>query len=97
MLTIKSFISRFPPLEPFEYIERAIGADPLLPDLLGNNGKMEELTAAIGAEVSGVQLSKLTDKGKDQLALLAAEKKVLGMIFRTIRSRIDSHKAFSLP
>ncbi|KAL2065862.1 hypothetical protein VTL71DRAFT_3532 [Oculimacula yallundae] len=72
--------TKFPPLEPFEYIERALGADPLLPDLLGNDGKIEELTPAIGAEVFGVQLSKLTDKAKDQLALLTAEKKVL--VFR---------------
>jgi sulfonate dioxygenase len=36
------------------------------------------LTGNIGAEVTGVQLSKLSDKGKDELALLVAQKKVVG-------------------
>lgn len=40
---------------------------------------MTYLTASIGAEISGVQLNQLNDKAKDQLALLAAQKKVLGM------------------
>jgi sulfonate dioxygenase len=35
------------------------------------------LTANIGAEVHGVQLSKLTDAGKDELALFVAQKKVV--------------------
>lgn len=41
---------------------------------------MVDLTASIGAEVTGVQLTQLDNKGKDQLALLTAQKKVL--IFR---------------
>jgi len=35
------------------------------------------LTANIGAEVHGVQLGKLSDKGKDELALFVAQKKVV--------------------
>jgi sulfonate dioxygenase len=42
------------------------------------NAKVTELTANIGAEVTGVQLSKLTKEGKDELALLVAQKKVVG-------------------
>ena len=39
--------------------------------------KREDLTPTIGTTLSGVQLSKLSDAGKDQLALLAAQRKVL--------------------
>lgn len=71
---------RYPPLEPFEYVERALGANNTFPDLLTPGTKVKDVTAALGAEVSGVQLNQLNDRGKDQLALLAAKKKLL--IFR---------------
>jgi alpha-ketoglutarate-dependent taurine dioxygenase len=38
---------------------------------------LEKLTPTIGSEVRGVQLSKLSDAGKDQLALLVAQRKVV--------------------
>lgn len=38
---------------------------------------MTDLTGNIGAEISGIQLSKLSDKGKDELARFVAEKKVV--------------------
>ena len=34
---------------------------------------VEEVTPIIGTELKGVQLSKLTDQQKDELALLVAE------------------------
>ena len=34
----------------------------------------------MGAEVEGVQLSQLSDKGKDELALFVAQKKVVGAL-----------------
>ena len=71
---------RYPPLEPFDYVERGKGADATFPDLLGPGSKMDDMTGVFGAEIHGVQLSQLCDKGKDQLALLAAMKKVLGTI-----------------
>ena len=37
----------------------------------------EDLTPTIGSIIKGVQLSKLSPAGKDQLALLAAQRKVL--------------------
>lgn len=37
----------------------------------------EDLTPTIGTVLSGVQISKLSDAGRDQLALLAAQRKVL--------------------
>jgi alpha-ketoglutarate-dependent taurine dioxygenase len=41
------------------------------------DANVADLTANIGAEVHGVQLSKLTDAGKDELALFVAQKKVV--------------------
>jgi sulfonate dioxygenase len=41
------------------------------------NAKVTDLTANIGAEVHGVQLSTLTSAGKDELALFVAQKKVV--------------------
>jgi sulfonate dioxygenase len=42
------------------------------------NAAVTDLTGNIGAEVRGVQLSTLSDKGKDELARFVAEKKVVG-------------------
>ncbi|KAG6161029.1 hypothetical protein E4U37_000012 [Claviceps purpurea] len=71
--------SRYGPLEPFNYAERALAADSTFRELLPSGSELRNLTATLGAEVSGVQLSALSDRGKDQLALLANEKKVLGI------------------
>ena len=71
---------RYPPLKPFEHYEHGKDADPSFPDLLPK-GKavVDDLTPNIGAEVHGVQLSQLSNKGKDQLALYVAQRKVVGM------------------
>ncbi|KAL1585571.1 hypothetical protein WHR41_06020 [Cladosporium halotolerans] len=73
---------KYPPYEPFEAVERGRGADPTFPNLLkGGDGEegvqVRDLTANIGAEVTGVQLSGLDEKGKDELALFVAQKKVV--------------------
>jgi alpha-ketoglutarate-dependent taurine dioxygenase len=44
---------------------------------LAGDGKIQHLTPTTGSEVTGVQLSKLTNEGKDQLALLVAQRKVV--------------------
>ncbi|RMZ80983.1 hypothetical protein DV738_g2504, partial [Chaetothyriales sp. CBS 135597] len=67
----------YPPLEPFEHVEHGKDADPSFPNLLKSGTTIEELTPSIGAEVTGVQLLELSDKGKDELALLVAQKKVV--------------------
>ncbi|KAG6013468.1 hypothetical protein E4U54_006699, partial [Claviceps lovelessii] len=67
--------AKYSPLQPFEYSERALAADHTFPELLPLGSKLRNLTATLGAEVTGVQLSSLSDRGKDQLALLANEKK----------------------
>ncbi|KAK7189171.1 TauD-domain-containing protein [Paraphaeosphaeria sporulosa] len=68
---------KYPPLEPFEHYEHGKDADSSFSNLLKDATKVDDLTANIGAEVHGVQLSKLTDAGKDELALFVAQKKVV--------------------
>jgi len=67
----------YPPLEPFEHVEHGKDADPTFPNLLGAGVKITHLTPTIGSEVTGVQLSKLGKEGKDELALLVAQRKVV--------------------
>ena len=74
---LNSLHHRYPPLEPFEHYEHGKDADTSFKDLL-KNATVTDLTAAIGAEVHGVQLSQLGKEGKDQLARFVAEKKVVG-------------------
>ncbi|CAL5873878.1 uncharacterized protein PFLUO_LOCUS8161 [Penicillium psychrofluorescens] len=68
---------KYPPLEPFTHVEHGKDADPSFKDLLVEGSKIQKLTPTIGSEVTGVQLSKLTPAGKDQLALLVAQRKVV--------------------
>ncbi|KJY01139.1 alpha-ketoglutarate-dependent taurine dioxygenase like protein [Zymoseptoria brevis] len=68
--------TRYPPYEPFEAVQPGKNADPSFPNLLAG-AEVRDLTANIGAEVTGVQLSKLTNAGKDELARFVAEKKVV--------------------
>jgi sulfonate dioxygenase len=72
------YVRRYPPLEPFEHYEHGKDADANFPNLLKDATKIDNLTANTGAEVHGVQLSKLTDAGKDELALFVAQNKVVG-------------------
>jgi sulfonate dioxygenase len=64
-------------LKPFEHIDHGKDADPKFPNLLPEGSKIENITSSIGAEVWGTQLSTLSDAGKDELALLVAQKKVV--------------------
>ncbi|KAI9804246.1 MAG: hypothetical protein M1833_007053 [Piccolia ochrophora] len=67
----------YPALTPFVHYEHGIDAKPSFKNLLANNAEVVDLTATIGAEVSGVQLHQLTNLGKDELALFVAQKKVV--------------------
>ena len=67
----------YEPLEPFEHVEHGKDADPTFPNLLKEGSELNDITASIGAEVTGIQLSQLDNKGKDELALLVAQKKVV--------------------
>jgi alpha-ketoglutarate-dependent taurine dioxygenase len=71
----------FPPVEPFEFYDRGLDADKAKPNLLNHPGiTLTRLTPRIGTEISGVQLSELSDAQKDELALLVAERGVV--VFR---------------
>lgn len=62
------------------HTEHALDADDAFPELLGPLVNREDLTPNIGTVLSGIQLSTLSKAGKDQLALFAAQRKVL--VFR---------------
>ncbi|KAL1858726.1 hypothetical protein VTK73DRAFT_7812 [Phialemonium thermophilum] len=69
---------KYPPLEPFEHYEHGKDADTTYPDLLPEGvATVTHLTPTIGTEVKGIQLSSLSDAGKDQLARFVAERKVV--------------------
>ncbi|KAL7795305.1 putative alpha-ketoglutarate-dependent sulfonate dioxygenase [Trichoderma ceciliae] len=57
--------------------DRAFFADPEKASLLGLATAIDEVTPLIGTELKGVQLSKLSDQQKDELALLVAERGVV--------------------
>ena len=70
-------MSRYPPLKPFTHVDHGKDADPSFKNLLPSGSKIANITSSIGAEVWGTQLSSLSDAGKDELALLVAQKKVV--------------------
>lgn len=75
--------TKFPPTEPFEFIDRGLAADKEKPNLLKLNDlnvTVVNLTPRIGTEIKGLQLSQLSDVQKNELALLIAERGVV--VFR---------------
>ncbi|OWB73627.1 oxidoreductase activity protein [[Candida] boidinii] len=75
---------KFPKLLPFKHIDRALFGDAEYENLFrAADGEINhrEITPKLGTEVkSGIQLSKLDDKAKDDLALLVAKRGVV--VFR---------------
>jgi sulfonate dioxygenase len=68
-------------VEPFDFHDRGLDADQAKPNLLNHpDVSLTRLTPRIGTEISGVQLSELTDAQKNELALLVAERGVV--VFR---------------
>lgn len=67
-------------------------ADPKKASLYDNAEKIFDLTPEIGTEIHGIQLSKLTDQQKDDLALLVAER---GVVFFRDQD-INVHQAIEL-
>ncbi|KAJ5801871.1 uncharacterized protein N7503_004321 [Penicillium pulvis] len=64
-------------LQPFTHVDHGKDADHSFKDLLPEGTTNQKLTPTIGSEVTGIQLSKLDSAGKDQLALLVAQRKVV--------------------
>ncbi|CAI5756954.1 unnamed protein product [Candida verbasci] len=63
-----------------KYIDPGSRADPNFPNLFPKSNKdfkIKRITPKFGSEIDGIQLSQLNDKGKDELALLLAQRKVL--------------------
>jgi sulfonate dioxygenase len=71
---VRAYTPPDPPLKEFVPArDRAFFADTTKTSLLAQASAVEELNPHIGTELKGVQLSKLTDDQKDELALLVAE------------------------
>lgn len=72
----------FKPLSFHEHIDPGSRANPDLSSLFPEDSgvKLKEVTPKFGTEVNGVQLSQLSDDGKDELALFVAQRGVV--IFR---------------
>ncbi|KAK0666494.1 hypothetical protein QBC41DRAFT_150179 [Cercophora samala] len=68
---------KYPPLQPFEHYEHGKDADPSFPNLLPEGTAVTHFTPTIGTEVKGIQLSTLSNAGKDELARFVAERKVV--------------------
>ncbi|KAJ2923771.1 hypothetical protein H1R20_g13323, partial [Candolleomyces eurysporus] len=69
-----------PPLEYFDHVDPGSRANPAKPNLLTPEAKLHHLSPYLGTEVAGIQLSKLSKEGLDELALFVAERKLV--IFR---------------
>ncbi|KAJ3992738.1 hypothetical protein F5050DRAFT_866162 [Lentinula boryana] len=68
---------QFPPTQLFEHNDPGARADPAKPHLLTANTTTRDISPYIGTEITGVQISQLSKEGLDELALFAAERKVL--------------------
>ncbi|KAI8621151.1 hypothetical protein BC830DRAFT_1058486 [Chytriomyces sp. MP71] len=69
---------KYPPLEPIEYIDVALQADPEKAAIFNIPGAtFKKLEPAIGTEIEGVQLNQLNKQQRRDLALLVAERGVV--------------------
>lgn len=68
---------KFPPTELFDHVDPGTRANPAKPNLLNLDVKVQHISPYLGTEVTGVQISELSKEGLDELALFAAERKVL--------------------
>ncbi|ATY63428.1 Taurine catabolism dioxygenase [Cordyceps militaris] len=75
--TANSLPAFWPALEPYEHYEHGKDADTAYPNLFPAGTSVTELTPSIGSEVHGIQLSTLSDAGKDELAHYVATRKVV--------------------
>lgn len=65
---------KFEHLKPFRHIDRGLFGDPTFKSLLEEkNVSFKKVTPKLGLEVDGIQLSTLSNKQKDDLALLVEQ------------------------
>ncbi|KAH7392529.1 hypothetical protein BKA66DRAFT_457706 [Pyrenochaeta sp. MPI-SDFR-AT-0127] len=79
-LPVYDTTTKFPPTPLFDFDDRGHYANPAKANLFSNANtdlKVVKLTPRIGTEITGLQLSQLTDTQKDELALLLAERGVV--------------------
>ncbi|RDB19246.1 putative alpha-ketoglutarate-dependent sulfonate dioxygenase [Hypsizygus marmoreus] len=67
----------WPPLEEVPVIQRGQSADIRKNALLSAADKVSHLSSALGTEISGIDLRKLSNEQKDELALLVAQRGVV--------------------
>ncbi|KAL4244296.1 Alpha-ketoglutarate-dependent dioxygenase [Abortiporus biennis] len=68
---------KWPPLGEIAVVDRAQFADPEKKALFSAAKSVKHLTPALGTEITGIDLRQLSDKQKDELALLVAERSVV--------------------
>ncbi|KAK3358293.1 hypothetical protein B0T24DRAFT_685677 [Lasiosphaeria ovina] len=83
----------YQPLQPFEHVDHGKDADPSFPNLLPEGSTVTHLTPTIGTEVKGIQLTSLNSAGKDELARLVAERKVVASETRTLRTCLSRRRS----
>lgn len=71
---------KYKPLEFFEHIDPGLKADKRLLNLLPEHAKTKSITPKFGSEVFNVQISDLSEEGKNELALFVAQRGVV--VFR---------------
>ncbi|KAJ5466662.1 Alpha-ketoglutarate-dependent sulfonate dioxygenase [Penicillium diatomitis] len=68
----------YDPLPPFDYSDPALRVkDQSMRNLLTPNVTVNHIQPSIGSVVTGVQLNRLSDAAKDELALLISQRKVV--------------------
>ncbi|KAJ6493499.1 TauD-domain-containing protein [Mycena vulgaris] len=67
----------FDKLPHFEFSDPALRADKQKPNLLTSAAVMEDITPKMGTVLRNVQLTQLSDRAKDELALLISERKIV--------------------
>jgi sulfonate dioxygenase len=65
----------FDPLPPFEFVDPALHADKAKRNLLKDGVVSKNISPKMGTELTGIQLTELSNAAKDELALLVAERK----------------------
>lgn len=73
-----------PDFPTFKYNDPALRADPAKPHLFTPGVTAYQITPRLGTVLTGVKLDKLCQKGKDELALLICERKVV-----VLREQLD--------
>ncbi|KAF8348936.1 alpha-ketoglutarate-dependent sulfonate dioxygenase [Amanita rubescens] len=83
---------KWAPLAIVPVSDRGLAADPEKKSLFAAASKVKHLTPVIGTELHGIDLRQLSDKQKDELALLVAERGVV--FFR--EQELDIHQQLDL-